>query len=176
MDLASDQTGVIIYPSIMDWRHVRDKRLSSYNVSNVKGRNIVINYTVTEGNDLKYSLIIRRSEFCYPFFPSAVLMLFTVAQFLWRMFIDEFVSKFLCTILIAFICMPFVNWKTKILCCLTLIFDWVYWVYARVHTIECSIDSVLRHFRFLLKQSWSWSQFRHTLQARSYPDGRCLGS
>jgi len=59
MDLASDQTGVIIYPSIMDWRHVRDKRLSSYNVSNAKGRNIAINYTVTEGNDLKYSLIIR---------------------------------------------------------------------------------------------------------------------
>jgi hypothetical protein len=58
MDLASDQTGVIIYPSITVQRHVREKRLSSYNVSNVKGRNIAINYTVMEGNDLKASLII----------------------------------------------------------------------------------------------------------------------
>ena len=56
---------------------------------------------------------------------------FYSGSILWRMFIDKFVSKFLCTILIAFICMPFVNWKTKILCCLTLIFDWVYRVYAR---------------------------------------------
>ena len=139
MDLASDQTGVIIYPSITVQRHVREKRLSSYNVSNVKGRNIAINYTVMEGNDLKASLIIGWREFCYPFFPSAVLMLFTAAQFLWHMFIDEFISKFLClhTILIVFICMPFVNWKTKILCCLTLIFDWVYGVYAMTTKVDC---------------------------------------
>ncbi|KAJ3475349.1 hypothetical protein NLI96_g11896 [Meripilus lineatus] len=62
-NLANDQTGVIITPQYYSDAHrdreaARERQLASYSVKNAKGRNFAINYTVTEGNNLKANIII----------------------------------------------------------------------------------------------------------------------
>ncbi|KAF8962721.1 fungal fruit body lectin [Flammula alnicola] len=58
-NLGEDDTGLNINPQYCGARSgIREKKLSSYSISNVKGRKFSINFTVAEGNDLKANVII----------------------------------------------------------------------------------------------------------------------
>ena len=62
-NLANNQTGVIITPEYYSDQHrdrerQREAQLTSYNVSNLKGRNFALHYTVAEGNELVVQIII----------------------------------------------------------------------------------------------------------------------
>lgn len=61
-NLTDEQTGVVINPQYYDGTpdraHARESQLADYSVKNVQGRNITINYTVAEGNDLRTNIII----------------------------------------------------------------------------------------------------------------------
>jgi hypothetical protein len=60
-NLNNDQTGVIVNPQYYNGgprSFAREKQLATYNVNNSKGRKFTINFTVTDGNDLKANIII----------------------------------------------------------------------------------------------------------------------
>ncbi len=61
-NLTDEQTGVVINPQYYDGNaeraRARERQLAEYSVKNVQGRNITINYTVAEGNDLRANIII----------------------------------------------------------------------------------------------------------------------
>lgn len=60
-NLANNQTGVTVnaeYYTPGSRASQREKQLSTYNVNNAKGRKFEVQYTVTEGNDLKANIII----------------------------------------------------------------------------------------------------------------------
>ena len=62
-NLTNEQTGVIITPQYYsdanpDRERQREKQLTTYNVSNLKGRSFAFNYTVVDGNNLTVNIII----------------------------------------------------------------------------------------------------------------------
>ncbi|KIJ57103.1 hypothetical protein M422DRAFT_149659 [Sphaerobolus stellatus SS14] len=60
-NLSNEQTALVInqeYYGVPERDAQREKQLASYNVANAKGRKFSINYTVTDGNNLKANLII----------------------------------------------------------------------------------------------------------------------
>jgi hypothetical protein len=60
-NLTGEQTGTVINPQYYNSgprAYQREKQLATYSVSNSKGRKFTINYTVTDGNDLKANIII----------------------------------------------------------------------------------------------------------------------
>ena len=62
-NLTNEETGVIITPqyyndSNRDREAQRERQLTTYNVSNLKGRNFAYNYTVADGNNLTVNIVI----------------------------------------------------------------------------------------------------------------------
>ncbi|KAI0312128.1 fungal fruit body lectin-domain-containing protein [Amylostereum chailletii] len=62
-DLTPSDTGVAINPQYYSYgsnarARIREQTLSTYSVTNAKGRKIAVNYTVAEGNNLKADIII----------------------------------------------------------------------------------------------------------------------
>jgi hypothetical protein len=62
-NLTNQETGVIITPQYYndanpDREAQRERQLTTYNVSNQKGRNFAFTYTVTEGNNLVVNIVI----------------------------------------------------------------------------------------------------------------------
>ncbi|XP_006455253.1 XCL-like lectin [Agaricus bisporus var. bisporus H97] len=60
-DLTDEQTALVInqeYYGVPERDQARERQLESYNVSNAKGRNFAVKYTITGGNHLKANLII----------------------------------------------------------------------------------------------------------------------
>jgi hypothetical protein len=62
-NLGNGQTGVVINPQYYEGDHperakARERQLTSYSVSNNKGRKFSFNYTVADGNNLKVNIVI----------------------------------------------------------------------------------------------------------------------
>jgi hypothetical protein len=62
-NLTNEETGVIITPqyysdSNPDREAQRERQLTTYHVSNLKGRNFAYNYTVADGNNLTVNIVI----------------------------------------------------------------------------------------------------------------------
>jgi hypothetical protein len=62
-NLTNEETGVIITPqyyndSNRDREAQRERQLTTYHVSNLKGRNFAYNYTVADGNNLTVNIVI----------------------------------------------------------------------------------------------------------------------
>nr|ANW37921.1 lectin [Boletopsis grisea] len=58
---ANNNTGVIINPQYYNdgpRAYAREKQLATYNVGNAQGRNFAVNFTVSDGQELKANIII----------------------------------------------------------------------------------------------------------------------
>ncbi|KAG6901739.1 hypothetical protein C0995_008393 [Termitomyces sp. Mi166 len=65
-NLKNDQTGVIINPSVLpqrDHEQQRERHLSSYSIKNAEGRQLAVNFTVDEGENLAVDITIGSPKF-----------------------------------------------------------------------------------------------------------------